>query len=73
MSMPEMHPVTSKSVSTLGYDEAAQEAYIQFHSGGLYVYRGVPAHEYENLLNAQSVGSYHHTYFKNVYPYERIG
>jgi len=68
-----MQAVSSSTVSMVGYDESSQEAYVQFHNGGLYVYRGVPRHEYDNLLMAPSIGSYLHAYFKNVYPYERVG
>lgn len=73
MSMPEMHPVSSSSIAMVGYDEESQEAYVEFHKGGLYIYRGVPPQEFENLWKAQSVGKYHRAYFVNVYPYERIG
>ncbi|MDR2953361.1 MAG: KTSC domain-containing protein [Treponema sp.] len=38
----------------------------------MYTYKNVPEGEYQGLLNAPSVGSYLHRYYKNVYPYERI-
>jgi hypothetical protein len=70
--MPQMTPVSSSNVAEVGYDEQAQEVYVRFLNGSLYVYKGVPKFEYEGLLNAPSAGSYLHRNFKNVYPYERI-
>lgn len=72
MSYPEMFSVPSSTVLSVGYDENSQEVYVRFLNNTLYVYRGVPQHEYDNLLQATSVGSYLHRNYKNVYPYERI-
>lgn len=72
MSYPEMLPVSSSNIESIGYDEQNQEVYVRFLNGGLYVYKGVPEHEFQNLLEAPSHGSYLHRNFKNVYPYERI-
>lgn len=72
MSVPEMNPVISSNVASVGYDSEAQDVYVEFFSGSTYAYKGVPQHEYENLLTASSVGSYLNRNFKNVYPYERV-
>lgn len=72
MSLPEMTPVSSSNIGSIGYDEQNQEVYVRFLNGSLYIYRGVPINEYQNLLEASSHGSYLSTNFKNVYPYERI-
>ncbi|MDX9902335.1 MAG: KTSC domain-containing protein [Aliarcobacter sp.] len=68
----EMEAVQSSNIESVGYDEADQEVYVKFLNGSVYVYRGVPVHEYDGLKNAPSVGSYLHRNFKNVYAYERI-
>jgi hypothetical protein len=73
MSMPEMTPVQSSNVDSVGYDASTQTVYVKFLDGKLYTYKGVPEPEYQGLLNAPSVGSYLHRNFRNVYPYERIG
>ncbi len=70
--IPEMIPVSSSNVAEVGYNEEAQEVYVRFLNGTLYIYKGVPKFEFEGLLNAPSVGSYLHRNYKNVYPYERI-
>lgn len=73
MSLPEMIPVSSSNIESIGYDEQNEQVYIRFLNGSLYVYKGVPLREFEDLLNAPSLGSYLHRNYKNVYPYERIG
>lgn len=70
--MPEMIPVVSSNVSAVGYDSEAQTVYVKFSDGKMYIYKGVPESEFENLKSASSVGSYLHRNYKNVYPYERI-
>lgn len=72
MSLPEMHPVSSSNVASVGYDAASMIVYVEFNDGSVYGYKGVPEHEYENLRNAASVGSYLNRNYKNVYPYERF-
>ena len=71
MAIPEMQPVSSSNIAAVGYDADSQTVYVQFLNGSTYAYKGVPAHEFENLRTAASVGSYLNRNFKNVYPYER--
>lgn len=68
-----MFAVSSSNIQSIGYDEANQDVYVQFINGSIYVYKGVPIYEYENLRDAPSLGSYLHRNYKNVYAYERIG
>ncbi len=70
--MPDMISVSSSNVAEIGYDSSTQIVYVRFLDGKMYVYKGVPIIEFENLKNAPSIGSYLHRNFKNVYPYERI-
>lgn len=72
MCEDKMIQVSSSNIQGVGYDEATETVCVRFLNGSLYVYKGVPAHEFEGLKNAPSVGSYLHRNFKNVYPYERI-
>lgn len=73
MSVPEMIPVSSSNIESIGYDKQNEQVYVRFLNGSLYVYKGVPLHEFENLRDAPSLGSYLHRNYKNIYPYERIG
>ncbi len=72
MSLPEMFSVSSSNIESIGYDEENQEVYVRFLNGSIYIYKGVPKYEYENLKDAPSLGSYLHRNYKNVYAYERI-
>lgn len=68
----EMIQVSSSNIYAIGYDEENQIVHVQFLNNTEYVYKGVPKHEFDGLVNAPSVGSYLHQNYKNVYPYERI-
>lgn len=70
--MPNMIPVSSSNLVSVGYDPSTQSLYIQFRTG-LYVYSGVPESVYTGLMNASSHGTYHAKYIKNHYPYRKIG
>lgn len=72
MNISKMIPISSSNIESIGYDEANEQVYVRFLNGSLYVYKGVPLHEFENLRDALSLGSYLHRNYKNVYPYERI-
>lgn len=67
-----MIQVSSSNIESIGYDEQGQLVYVRFLNGSLYTYKGVPLHEFENLRDAPSLGSYLHRNYKNVYPYERV-
>lgn len=72
MKTPEMMNVSSSNVMAIGYDSERQEAFVRFLNRRLYVYYNVPAVAFEKLRTAQSIGSYLHRNFKNVYAYKRI-
>jgi len=61
--------VDSSNVEALGYDEGAQELWVQFKSGRKYIYDAVPLSAFEELLNAPSVGSYLNREIKPNYGY----
>ena len=67
-----MFSVISSNVESVGYDESTLTLYIRFLNNMLYIYKGVPSYEFENLKIASSVGSYIHRNIKNHYSYERI-
>jgi len=69
----DMIKVESSNIDEVGYKVDEQTVCVRFLNGSLYVYRGVPPHEFEGLRDAPSVGSYLNRNFKNVYAYERIG
>lgn len=67
----QMIPVSSSNILAIGYEGTT--LYVQFRSGSLYAYYGVPSHVYNGLMSATSHGGYLHSEIKNRYRYERIG
>ncbi|MCK5156808.1 MAG: KTSC domain-containing protein [Spirochaetales bacterium] len=66
-----MISVSSSNIAAVGYDVESEIVHVQFVNGSEYIYKGVPQHEFDGLLNAPSIGSYLHRNYKNVYSYER--
>jgi hypothetical protein len=69
----QMTQVQSSNVAEVGYNSDTEELQIIFLNGSSYLYLNVPQNEYENLLQAPSIGSYFNRYIRNQYPYDRIG
>jgi len=70
--IPEMKPVKSSNVDSVGYKPGSRELYVRFKGGKSYVYSEVPGNIYVELVGAPSVGKYLN---KEVIPYfkcERI-
>jgi hypothetical protein len=51
-------PVSSSSLRSVGYDEAAHVLDLEFHNGRVYRYRSVPAAVHRLLLLAPSLGQF---------------
>lgn len=65
-------PVSSSNLRSVGYDPVNMVLEIEFHSGAVYQYRGVPLHTHAGLMGAGSHGTYFHMYIKNAYSYTRV-
>jgi hypothetical protein len=70
--VPKLKPVESGAIAAMGYDEDAEELYVQFVDGGTYAYGGVPEMVYRILLNADSKGAYLNKVIKPTYPSREI-
>ena len=68
----EMVPVESSNISRVGYDSSASELYVEFKSGGRYVYEKVPETVFQAMLGAPSAGRFLHQQIKSRYPYRRL-
>lgn len=64
--------VSSSDLRSVGYDSTSQTLEIEFHSGGVYQYYGVPLALYHALMAAGSHGRYFHAHIKDHYPCQRI-
>jgi len=49
-------PVMSRALRSVGYDAEAEVLEIEFHSGSVYAYEGVPCSVYEWLLRIPNKG-----------------
>ena len=70
---PEMHFVDSSNVEAIGYDPDAQELHVRFvKSGETYVYYGVEEWVFQELIQADSKGTYLNTNIKGNYQYGKL-
>ena len=67
----EMVPVSSTNVSAVGYDPETREMTVEFQSGNVYVYSGVPAEVPEELKASASPGSYFYRNVRNQYRFRK--
>lgn len=54
----ELQPVKSSNITAIGYSEQHQVLLVQFSSGSKYAYGSVTAEEWQELREAQSLGSH---------------
>jgi len=65
--------VDSSNLVSVGYDAERRILEIEFHSGSVYQYSGVPESVYRDLMSADSHGLYFDREIKKAgYPYDRI-
>jgi len=56
--MAKLVPVESSMIQAVGYDAKTRTLEVLFNSGRIYGYEGVPPKVYEELMAADSKGSY---------------
>lgn len=64
--------VSSSNLHSVGYDPPTATLEIEFNSGGVYQYSGVPSHVYDSLTNSGSLGRYFSSHIRDVYPCVKI-
>ncbi len=65
-------PVSSSTICTVGYDPDSTMLEIEFNSGAVYQYSGVPEGEYDGLMAAASHGTYFNARIKKIYPFVKL-
>lgn len=60
-------PVNSSNIKSVGYDEGKRTLVVEFYTGGIYEYKRVPLRVYDELMAADSVGSYLSAHIKGRY------
>jgi KTSC domain len=64
--------VESSTLSTVAYDRAGQVLRLEFRSRTVYCYFGVPPDVYQDLMEADSKGSYFNRNIRARFPYLRL-
>lgn len=71
--MPEMIPVDSSNVKSIGYDEDTQELFVAFLNNSTYKYMDVPPEIFEEFKEADSAGKFLYRRIKQGgFEYERV-
>ena len=64
--------VESSNLKSIGYDEFLLVLEIEFKSGAVYRYYGVPSEVHDELINAESVGKYFNANVKSKYNFLKV-
>ena len=64
--------VQSREIAVVGYDAQASTLEITFRRGGVYHYFNVPAKVHEELMEANSLGTYFSDHIKDKYSYQKM-
>jgi hypothetical protein len=65
--------VESSHIQEIGYEPTEAILEMEFKGGSVYQYYDVPQYEYDNLMSAESKGSYAHKNIYKNYRCQRIG
>ena len=68
----EKQRVSSSTVISIGYDGPTQTLEIEFGSGRVYQYYGVPDRMHTDIMQAPSKGQFFNTYIRNAYAFSRV-
>lgn len=64
--------VSSSNLASIGYDPSTHTLEVEFNSGSVYQYSGVPLSVFNALMAADSHGKYFSANIRNSYPYKQI-
>jgi len=65
-------PLESSRLAWVRYQRARRQLHVQFRSGERYLYFQVPPTCYQQLLDADSKGSYFNHQIRNCFPYQHL-
>jgi len=68
----ERQAVSSSNVAAVGYDAETETLEVEFNSGAVYQYSGVPEEIYTGLIGAGSVGKFFNANVKNSYQFQQV-
>ena len=61
----------SGMITHIAYDEDAKRLTLTLAKGGTYHYSDVPKHQFDAILNSESVGKHYHAHIKGKYDHEK--
>ena len=64
--------IDSSAIAAIGYDTRTAILEVEFRSGRVYRYYGVPRSVHRNLLAANSRGRFLNRYIKRTYPWTEV-
>lgn len=64
-------PVASSAIASVGYDPGSETLELEFRSGSVYDYHGVPREVYESFLAAPSKGRFVSERIRGQFPSSR--
>lgn len=64
--------ISSTSLASIGYDEDHAILEVEFQTGEVYQYFGVPISEYDALMNADSIGAYFSHHIRPSYDFKHV-
>ena len=64
--------VSSTAIESVSYDPALLILEIEFTTGNVYQFRGVPPATHAGLMGASSQGTYFNTRIKGHYPEQKV-
>ncbi|MBZ5620408.1 MAG: KTSC domain-containing protein [Acidobacteriia bacterium] len=64
--------LNSTALEAATYQDELALLELEFRSGEIYQYDGVPAQTYQALLMAESKGAYFHSHIRNRFAYAKI-
>lgn len=72
IEIPEMTPVESSQIESVGHDPVTNTLFLKFHRGGIYSYADVPAEKHARMMASESKGKFlgaeikpHHSFAKH--------
>lgn len=65
-------PVSSSNVASVGYDISTMTLEVEFKNGSVYQYFDVPESLYQELIGAESIGTYLSQQIKSSYRYAQV-
>ena len=65
--------VDSRAFAAVAYRAGKRQLYVRFQSGKIYRYFDFPRHQYDELLAAESKGTYFAENIRGKFLYEEVG